>query len=106
MLLQPQVAMSKDVRLQWDASPTTAVTGYIVVVSLSEVMLDPTEQDVGNVLTQTLNGLEDTDDHWFCVKAYNEAGNESTCSNIVTSPAVQETVLPSLDFEVEINILN
>ena len=96
---------AKTVTLSWDPSPTTAVTGYTVEVSHSEVMSDPMLIDVENVLTTTVENLEDADDHWFCVKAYDGAGNKSTCSNIVNSPAIPETVLPSLDFEVNVEIL-
>ena len=113
-LLDYQLAIAKDVSLSWDPSPTTAVTGYTVEVSHSAVMFDPILLlDAGNVLTLTLYGLGDTDDHWFCVKAYDDLGNISACSNIVHSqpveeeppPEVPEPVLPILEFEVTIEIL-
>ena len=101
----PISSHAKDVTLSWDASPTPTVSGYNVLTSLHPSIADPMVTDVGNVLTTTLNGLGDTDEHWFCVTAYDGQGRESTCSNIVHSPAIPETVLPSLDFDVNVEIL-
>jgi ribulose bisphosphate carboxylase small subunit len=62
--------------------------------------------DAGNVLTLKILGLEDTSEHYFGVTAYDAAGNESVYSNIVHSPeAEEEFVLPLLEFEVDIRIL-
>ena len=77
-----------------------------MVASHLEAMSDPMLiEDVGNVLTTTVENLEDADEHYFCVKAYDASSNESTCSNVVHSPALPETVLPELDFEVEVELL-
>ena len=114
VLLDYQTAIAKDVTLSWDRSPTMSVTGYIMEASLSEVVFDPILLlDAGNVLTLTVHGLEDTDDHWFCVKAYDGLGNISTCSNIVHSPPVEEEsppeipepILPKLDFKIGVDLL-
>ena len=98
---------AKDVTLSWDASPSQ-ISGYIVTVSLSEVMLNPIQSDtVGNVLTLTIQGLEDTQEHFFGVKAYDAQGNESVFSNVVKSPAVEVPpyVLPKLDFIIDVELL-
>jgi hypothetical protein len=96
---------AKSVTLSWDASPTSTVVGYLVQTSLTSTMENPSQQDVGGVLSYTVNGLENTDSHWFCVKAYDANQNESVCSNVVHSPPLPETVLPELDFGVEIELL-
>jgi len=93
--------LAKTVKLGWDSSPTPTVSGYIILISLSQNMTNPSEQDVGNVLNYTVKELRDQDEHWFCVKAYDNNGNKSVCSNIVKSPAI----LPELDFEVDIGII-
>jgi len=96
---------AKTVTLSWDPSPTLSVVGYKVLTSLSQLMTTSTVQDVGDVLSYTVKELENTDSHWFCVKAYDILGNESTCSNIVNSPPIENT-LPELDFEVDVELLN
>ena len=104
------ICEAKTVNLSWDASPTETVVGYIVWTSLNQQMASAAPQDVGNVLTLTIPGLEDTLAYWFCVKAYDGNGNQSVCSNVVKSPAVEvpEDVLPELDFldfDISVEIL-
>ncbi len=96
---------AKSVGLSWDPSPTPTVTGYMVLTSVSPAMESPLVQDVGDALSTTVNELEDQDDHYFCVKAYDADGNKSVCSNVVNSPPLPETLLPQLDFEVDIRIM-
>ncbi len=87
----------KTVTLSWDASPST-VTGYkIYYDTSSSAPLDgagATEGgspiDVGNVLTYVIHGLPDDADHYFAVTAYDASNNESTYSNIVFSPLVDD----------------
>jgi len=82
--------------------------GYEISISLMEsISSTPLTLDVENVLTQTIQDLEDTDDHWFCVKAYSGNGTKSICSNVVKSPKteVPEDVLPILDFKINVGIL-
>ena len=101
LLIMPvDICHAKTVTLSWDPSPSD-VAGYQLLTSL-----EPTVQnlllslDAGDVLTITVYGLNDDQQHWFCVKAYDAQNNISTCSDIVTSPAIPETVLPELDYEV------
>jgi len=86
----------KTVTLSWDPSPST-ITGYKIYydAGTSTPPLDGTGAtegsspiDVGNVLTFTVHGLPDAEEHYFAVTAYDASGNESTYSNTVTSPAV------------------
>ncbi|MCD6580730.1 MAG: tandem-95 repeat protein [Desulfuromusa sp.] len=87
----------KTVTLSWDPSPTSGISGYKIYYDAgsSTAPLDGTGAaegsspiDVGNVLTFTVNGLPDGEDHYFAVAAYDASDNESTYSNIVHSPVV------------------
>ncbi len=88
-------AWAKTVTLSWDASPSS-VAGYKVYYDTdSTAPLNGTGAeeggapiDVGNVLTYTIHGLPDSEEHYFAVSAYDASGNESTYSNIVHSPVV------------------
>lgn len=91
----PLGVWAKTVTLSWDPSPST-IAGYRIYydVNSSVSPLDGTGAtegsspiDVGNVLTFTINGLSDTDDHYFAVTAY-DGTNESVYSNTVHSPPV------------------
>lgn len=59
----------------------------------------------GNALTLTIPDLADTSDYWFCVKAYDDVGNESVCSNVVHSPPVVDAQPPAMinNFRYKIN---
>ena len=105
IVLIPATVTAKTVQLSWDASPTPAVVGYVInVLSTPSTSSIVQEVDVGNVLTQTLKNLEDTSEHWFCVKAYDEQRRESVCSNIVHSPAIVDD-LPELDLHFDVEII-
>jgi hypothetical protein len=83
---------AKTITLSWDASPST-VTGYsiyYVVGSAAELAAanDPVMVDAGAALTYTLRDLDDAVEHSLAVTAYDNSGNESSYSNIVTSAAV------------------
>ncbi|MBN1958029.1 MAG: tandem-95 repeat protein [Desulfuromonadales bacterium] len=91
----PLNVCAKTVTLSWDPSPST-ITGYKIyyAVNSSTVPLEGTGAtegdspiDVGNVLTFTINGLSDADDHYFAVTA-TDGTNESVYSNTVHSPPV------------------
>jgi len=101
-LLLATSAQAKTVKLSWDPSPTPSVTGYLVYVSYYDSMWHPIEADAGNALTYTVEGLENDEGHYFCVRAYDPL-DKSVCSNIVHSPVVHED-LPDLDFTVEVEI--
>ena len=102
--LSADLCQAKTVTLSWDQSPTQTVTGYWVWVSPDGMTFSRIE-DAGNALTLTVSGLEDTDDHYFAVTAYDKDFNESINSNVVHSPPIPETVLPILDFKIGVEIL-
>ncbi len=88
---------AKTVSLSWDASPS-GVTGYKVYYKAgsSTEPLNGTGAtegnspiDVGNSLNFTVNGLPDSDEHYFAVTAYDASGNESGFSNSAHSTVVQ-----------------
>ncbi len=96
LLLTANLAMAKTVTLSWDASPSQ-IAGYKLYYKAgsSVAPLDGVGAaeggspiDVGNVLTYTLTGLPDSEEHFFTLTAYDAAGYESSYSNIVTSPVV------------------
>ena len=97
-------AWAKTVTLSWDASPS-AISGYKIYYAAGS-SAEPLEGsgategaspiNVGNVLTYTLNGLPDGEDHYFAVTAYDGSGNESTYSNTVMSAAVEVNQPPVL----------
>jgi len=90
LVISPGISQAKKVTLSWDASPTSSVTGYVILTSVHSDMDNPSEVDVGDTLSHILVGLEDQGNHYFCVKAYDDS-NTSACSNIVNSPPI---VLP------------
>ncbi len=89
-------AAAKTVTLSWDPSPSD-ISGYRIYYD-SDSSTAPFDGggateggspiDVGDVLTYTIHGLSDTDDHYFAVTAYDDSGNESAYSNAVHSPPV------------------
>jgi hypothetical protein len=85
-------AWAKTVTLTWDASPSDVDGYYIYHVAGSSTDLshadNPTMIDVGADLTYTFYDLEDDVEHSFAVTAYDDSGNESAYSNIVTSDAL------------------
>jgi hypothetical protein len=68
-------------RLQWDASPSANVAGYIVYYGVTSGAL-ANSVDVGNSTQWVLDGLEPGLTYYFNVKAYNTSG-------LLSSPAVQ-----------------
>ncbi|RLB94496.1 MAG: hypothetical protein DRH26_01030 [Deltaproteobacteria bacterium] len=104
----PLTVEAKKVTLSWDPSPTPTVSGYTLMVSLSDQMLSPIlSVNVGNTLTYQIVGLENGDNHWFCIEAYDAQGNNSVCSNIVHSPPVEPELepLPELNFKFDIGVM-
>ena len=97
-------AWAKSLTLSWDASPSV-VTGYKIYYNSgsSTEPMDGTGAaegaspiDVGNLLTFTVTGLPDDQDHYFVVTAYDDAGNESDFSNLAHSPAAPVNQAPQL----------
>ena len=100
----PLISYGKTVTLSWEASPTSTVTGYTVSVSLESKMGSVLLSiNVNDVLTYTIHDLENKHDHYICVKAYDEKDNESICSNVVHSPAIDS--LPELKFNFNVELL-
>ena len=85
---QAHVRAAQSVRLAWNASPSSGVTGYRVYSRTSSGG-QSTSVNVGNVLTATISDLDDATTYLFWVTAYNNAGLESSPSNQVsyTTPA-------------------
>ena len=78
LLLSASLAAAKTVTLSWSASPSQ-IAGYKLYYKAgsSAVPLDGTGAtqgsspiDIGNVLTYTVTGLPDADDHYFTLTAY------------------------------------
>lgn len=88
---------AKTVSLAWDPSPTTDIAGYKIYYKggSSSLPLDGSGAiegvspiDTGTAISATLSGLPDDQIHYIAVTAYDNSGNESIYSNMVTSSAV------------------
>lgn len=87
------------VTLSWDASPSENIAGYKVYYNEGEATFPEgvfganegtSPITVGDSTTTTITGLNDSELHYFTVTTYDNAGNESTFSNVAsTYPAVQ-----------------
>jgi hypothetical protein len=77
------VRAAQSVRLAWNASPSSGVTGYRVYYRASSGSQSSSE-NVGDVLTATISDLDDATRYVFWVTAYNNAGAESSPSNEVS----------------------
>jgi hypothetical protein len=77
------VRAAQSVRLAWNASPSSGVTGYRVHYRISSGS-QSTSVDVGDVLTATIFDLDDATTYLFWVTAYSNAGLESSPSNEVS----------------------
>jgi hypothetical protein len=82
------VRAAQSVRLAWNASPSSGVTGYRVHYRTSSGS-ESTVLNVGDRLTATISGLDDATTYLFSVTAYNSAGLESAPSNEIayTTPS-------------------
>ena len=88
---------AKTVNLAWDPTPTSNIAGYKIYYQAGSsgrsfdghgANEGASPIDVGKALVSSLTGLPDTQIHSFTVTAYTTDGNESSYSNIVTSPPV------------------
>lgn len=77
------VAYAASVTLAWDASASSGVTGYKIYVSNTSGSYT-TGIDVGNVLTFTVQNLQNGTTYYFVATAYNPS-NESGYSNEVST---------------------
>ena len=77
------VRAAQNVKLAWNASPSSGVTGYRLHYRQSSGG-QTTSVNVGNVLTATISNLNDAAAYLFSVSAYNSAGLESARSNEIS----------------------
>ncbi len=77
------VRAAQSVRLAWNASPSSGVTGYRVYYRTSSGR-QSISVNVGNVLTATISVSMMRTTYVFWVTAYNSAGLESSRSNEVS----------------------
>jgi PA14 domain/Divergent InlB B-repeat domain/Fibronectin type III domain len=77
------VRAAQNVKLAWNASPSSGVTGYRLHYRQSSGG-QTTSVDVGNVLTATISNLNDATTYLCSVSAYNSAGLESARSNEIS----------------------
>jgi len=94
-LLSAFPANAKIVNLAWDPSPTANVAGYKIYYKAGSSRLPfdghganegASPIDVGKALVMSITGLPDAQIQSFTVTAYDTDGNESSYTNIVTSP--------------------
>jgi hypothetical protein len=94
MLLIAVACFGKTVTLSWDPSPSEGVTSYTVYQGTTDTGLN-IPIVVGDVLTWTIEDLDNRTSHYFGVTASNAIGDESTLSNIVLSPGFAVPEPPS-----------
>jgi hypothetical protein len=99
LISSQHVRAAQSVRLTWNASPSSGVTGYRVYYRTSSV-LQSTSVDVGNVLTATISDLNEATTYSLWVTAYNNAGLESSRSNEVSYTTSSS---PSDSYAVTVN---
>ena len=85
---------AQSVKLAWDASPSSGVTGYKIYYRTASGR-SGLPLDVGNVTTATISNLNDSTTYVFSVTAYNPSGIESARSNEVsyTTPRSRREIL-------------
>jgi len=69
-----------NLKLAWDASPDTSVTGYRLYYGTSDGVYTNVV-DAGNRTDYTVTGLDAGTTYYFAATAYTSAGDESTFSN-------------------------
>jgi len=89
-------AHAASVELQWDPSPDANVAGYKIHYQ-ADSQVQPFQGtgsaegaapiDVRTQLTATVNGLDPGHTYYFAVTAYDDSGNESMYSNVVSAEA-------------------
>ncbi len=107
LLLAPvSFSFAADIDLSWDPSPSTAVQGYKVYYKANNADLPfdgiganegSSPIDVGDNLTTTITGLDDSSAYFFTVTAYDASGNESSPANIVSSSSLVPELLAPAD---------
>ena len=74
---------SQSVSLAWDASTGTSVAGYVVKYGAASGVYT-NSLNVGNQLTATISGLQDSATYYFAVTARDANGLESVPSNEIS----------------------
>lgn len=106
LLFWPAPLLAQVVQLAWDPSPSQDIAGYKIYykAATSELPLDgvealegPSPIDVGNVTTFTLNELPEGSVYYFRASAYDNAGHESTLSNLAASQWLPATLAPAMN---------
>ncbi|WP_081702901.1 MopE-related protein [Desulfuromonas sp. TF] len=103
------------VTLEWDPNQESDVIGYRLYYGSGsgsyngvDALEGSSPIDVGNNITATLSGLDDSSPHCFTVTAYNTSGLESGVSNEVCIQAAQDpaSTAPSGAIEAEWSTLS
>ncbi|RMH35376.1 MAG: fibronectin type III domain-containing protein, partial [Nitrospirae bacterium] len=84
--------------LTWDPNTESDLAGYNVYQGTSSGIYGP-PINVGNTTTYTVTGLQDGQQYFFAVTAYDTSGNESGPSNEVSktiAPPPPDTLAPSV----------
>ncbi len=84
-------AIADSLWLGWNASPSTNVTGYRLLIGTAQGQYSVTN-DVGNVLTCQATNLSPGVTYYFAVVAYDSSSTTSIPSNEVYWRAVHRTV--------------
>ena len=94
MMCAANVSFAKDIILTWDANQEAGVVGYKVYYGTSSgtytgsgANIGPSPIDIGNTVSATIAGLDDTKPLYFTVTAYNANGEESAYASEVNVPA-------------------
>jgi hypothetical protein len=97
------------ITLAWDANDDANVAGYKVYYQTNSATVPlvgnaaqegPSPINVGDTLTFTLSGLDESQIHYFAVTAYDHKGVESTLSEMVASRWVPTARTPEQDTQV------
>jgi hypothetical protein len=88
MLLLASTAQAQIVRLAWDPSPDTSVTGYILEYGTASRQYQ-NRVTVGNVTSYGLQGLPIGQTYYFAVRAVNAAGMQSAPSGEISTTVAQ-----------------
>lgn len=98
-------AAEKSVVLAWDPSPDASVTGYKIHYGTASGNY-PKVQQVGNVTTTTISGLQEGSVYYFAATAYAADGLESDFSNEVRYdvPAVLPNQPPTINAVADLSI--
>jgi hypothetical protein len=84
VLFGASTALSADVTLLWDPVVHPLLAGYKLHYGFASGSYQVV-QDVGNVVTYTFTGLDDTIRYYFVATAYSVDGEESDYSNEVNT---------------------